>query len=355
MDIKEIQVDGYEKVVRGEDVDSGLKAYIAVHSTTLGPALGGIRMWPYASDDEALTDVLRLARGMTYKSALADTGLGGGKAVIIGSAQTDKSEALMQAMGQFIHSLEGRYIAAEDVGMTEADMVAIRRETPYVAGLPLDFGSSGNPAPFTAYGVFLGMRICLERALQTDRFDGVRVAIQGCGNVAGYLCQHLSEAGAVLTVADVAPEKTAAFAERYGAAVAATDDIHRVECEIFAPCALGGVINDLTIPNLGCRVVAGSANNQCWRPEHSDRLRREGILYAPDFVINAGGVMNIGVELGPDGYNEARVMTKMPHIATALRDIFDLAEREDIGTERAAIKLAERHLAAAHPTITKNH
>ncbi len=350
MKLTDIPVEGYERVVRCDDPACGLKAFIAIHDTTLGPALGGIRMWPYASDHDACTDVTRLARSMTYKSALAATGLGGGKAVIVGDPKTAKSEALLRAMGRFVHTLDGQYIAAEDVGMTEKDMVMIRQETSYVTGLPHTRGSSGNPAGLTAFGVFLGMRVCVERMLHTDRFTDVRVALQGCGNVAGYLCQHLHDAGAVLSVADVDPHKAHTLAERYGASVVEPDAIHHIASDIYAPCALGGSLNDQSIPQLTCAIVAGCANNQCLHPKHAERLRQRGILYAPDFVINAGGVINIAVELEPGGYDEVRAFAKVQRIGPALCDIFDLADQDGVATEHAAIMLAKRTLAAARRT-----
>lgn len=346
MKLTEIPVEGYEKVVRCDDPTHHLKAFIAVHDTTLGPALGGVRMWPYRSDRDAFTDVMRLAQGMTYKSAVADTGLGGGKAVIIGEPQREKSEQLLRAMGRFVDAFDGQYIAAEDVGITEDDLVIMRQATPHVAGLPRAYNAGGNPAQFTAFGVFLGIRVCLERALQTDRFTDVRVAVQGCGSVAQYLCQHLHDAGSTLVLTDVDRGKAQALAKRFGAAVVAPDEIYRAPCEVYAPCALGGVLNDLTIPQLSCAIVAGCANNQCLRPEHAECLRQRGILYAPDFVINAGGIINIAVEREPQGYDEARALARVRHITTVLHDIFDLATHEQITTERAAMMLAERKLQA---------
>ena len=227
MKLTDIPVEGYEKVVWCEDTAHGLRAFIAVHDTTLGPALGGIRMWPYGSEREACTDVTRLARGMTYKSAVAETGLGGGKAVIMGEPKRDKTEQLLRAMGRFVESFGGQYIAAEDVGMTEDDMVVIREETEYVAGLPRTYASGGNPARLTAFGVFLGIRVCLERGLKTDRFTGIRVAVQGCGNVASYLCQHLHAAGAELVVTDVDTDKAQRLADHYGAVVVPPGQIYQ--------------------------------------------------------------------------------------------------------------------------------
>jgi leucine dehydrogenase len=347
MKLIELPVEGYEKVVRCEDHASGLKAFISIHDTTLGPALGGVRMWSYASERQAFTDVNRLAKSMTYKSIVADTGFGGGKAVIIGNAQTDKSESLLHALGHFIDALEGLYIAGEDMGITMDDLGIVRQTTRFVGGLPWEMGSSGNPAPMTALGVFLGMRACLERQLCTADFTGVRVAVQGCGNVARVLCQHLSKAGAALIVTDTVPERAQLLAEQYAARAVAPEDIYDVECEVYAPCALGETLNDSTIPRLKCQIVAGSANNPCLTVEHSDYLHARGILYAPDFVINAGGVINIAVELGPEGYNEAHARARVQGIYHTLREIFDIAERDNLAPHRAALRLAKDKLAVA--------
>ena len=346
MKITEIPVEGYEKVVRCDDHVSGLKAFIAIHDTTLGPALGGIRMWSYAMEQQAFLDVNRLAKSMTYKSAVADLDLGGGKSVIMGNPQTDKSAELFRAMGRFIDTLEGLYIAGEDVGTTVDDLCIVRQETPFVGGLPRERGSSGNPAPLTAWGVFLGMRACLERQFGTNDFTGIRVALQGCGNVARFLGQHLYNAGAALTVADTMFERAQCMAEQYDARVVSPDAIYDVDCEVYAPCALGGTLNDVTIPRLRCQIVAGSANNQCLTVEHGDQLRDRGILYAPDFVINAGGVINISVELEPEGYSEARALVKVQGIYNTMRDVLEMADREHISTNRAALRLAEGKLEA---------
>ena len=344
MKITEIPTEGYEKVVRCDDPESGLKAIISVHDTTLGPALGGLRMWPYLSDQEALTDVNRLSRGMTYKSAVAETGLGGGKSIIIGNPKTDQAEALFRAMGRFVQSLDGLYTTAEDVGTSVEDMILVRKETKHVTGLPRDIGSSGDPSPYTARGVFLGMKACIEKSLGTDDFSGVRIAVQGTGHVARYLCGHLHEAGADLIVTDIIEERAKLVADQYGATIVSPEEIYDVECEIYCPCALGATINDDTIPRLKAKIVAGAANNQCLTVEHGDRLREGGILYAPDFVINAGGIINVSVELEPDGYNEDRALAKVNNIYNAVRDILQTADEEDIATNRAAILLAERKL-----------
>ncbi len=345
MKFTEIPVEGYERVVRCDDPASGLKALISVHDTTLGPALGGMRMWAYLSDHEALTDVNRLSKGMTYKSAVAETGLGGGKSVIIGNAKTDKSEALFRAMGRFVNHLGGLYTTAEDVGTNVDDMVTVRKETKHVTGLPREMNSSGDPSPYTAIGVYHGIRACVEHTLKTSEIKGVRIAVQGAGNVARYLCGHLRKAGAELIVTDIVPEKAKLVAEEHGAKLVAPEDIYDAECDVYCPCALGATINDDTVPRLKCRIVAGAANNQCLTVEHGDRLRERGILYAPDFVINAGGIINVSVELERGGYNEERARTKVNNIYGAVKDIIATGEREQIATNRAAILLAERKLA----------
>ncbi|MHC4550502.1 MAG: Glu/Leu/Phe/Val dehydrogenase dimerization domain-containing protein [Planctomycetota bacterium] len=343
MKTSEIACEGYEKVVRCDDPESGLRAIISVHDTTLGPALGGTRMWPYLSDQEALTDVNRLSQGMTYKSAVAETGLGGGKAVIIGNPKTDKSEALFKAMGRFVDTLGGLYTTAEDVGTNVDDMVIVRRETKHVTGLPREMGSSGDPSPFTAIGVFLGIQACVERLGGHD-LKGIRVAVQGCGNVARFLISHLAGAGADLIVTDIVQDKVKLMTAKHGATSVSPEEIYDVECDVFCPCALGAVINDDTVPRLNCKIVAGGANNVLLTEEHGDRLRERSILYAPDFVINAGGIINVSVELEPDGYNEDRAMEKVRNIHNAVRDILETADHEDVAANRAAILLAERKL-----------
>ncbi|MCZ6872241.1 MAG: leucine dehydrogenase [bacterium] len=340
----ELPVDGYETVVYCEDIAGDLKAFISVHDTTLGPALGGVRMSAYRSEQQAFTDVNRLAKGMTYKSALAGLALGGGKAVIIGNPQRDKSPPLFQAMGRFIDSFEGLYIGAEDLGTTVDDLNLMRDVTPFVTGLSRARISSGDPSPFTALGVFLGMHASLERRLGTNDFSGVRVAVQGCGNVASQLCQRLHDAGAVLTVADLRAERAQWLGECYDARVVSAEAIYDVECEIFAPCALGGVLNDETLPRLRCQIVAGCANNQCLSETDGDHLQARNILYAPDFAINAGGVINIAAELEAEGYDRARALSNVWGIYDTVQDVFDLAEAQNLTTNRAAIVLAERQL-----------
>lgn len=343
MKFEDITPEGYEKIVKCEDEESGLKAVIAVHNTTLGPALGGLRMWPYASWDDAVFDVKRLSKGMTYKSAVADTGLGGGKSVIIGNPKTDKTEALFRAMGKFVDSFEGKYITAEDVGTTVEDMVHVRKETQRVTGLPLELGSSGDPSPWTALGTFLGIKACLEEVFGSGDFTGRTVAVQGVGHVGEYLCDHLHEAGAKLIVADIAREKVEEIAERTGAQIVDPADILFVECDVLAPCALGAVVNDESLPKLNTKIIAGAANNILLREDHGDRLREAGILYAPDYVINAGGIINVSIEVEGE-YDEERSRAKVENIYVALKRVFEIANAENISTNAASNRLAEERL-----------
>ncbi|MBX6349902.1 MAG: Glu/Leu/Phe/Val dehydrogenase [Clostridia bacterium] len=332
---------GHEQVVFCRDEASGLRAIIAIHSTALGPALGGCRMWPYRDEEEALVDVLRLSQGMTYKCAAMGLDFGGGKSVIIGDPRRDKSEALLRAFGRFVQTLNGRYYTAEDVGMTSADLVHMRKESEYVLGLP---GASGDPAPATAYGVYCGIRASLAEAFGDDDPKGRRVAIQGAGQVGRHLARRLVEAGAEVAIADIFPEKAERVAQETGARAVPADEIFEVECDVFAPCALGGVIDDDTVGRLTCRIVAGSANNQLKEPRHGDMLHERGILYAPDFVINGGGVINVSMELAPGGYDRERAFERIAGIGDQLRELFALARREGIPTYRAADRLAEERI-----------
>jgi leucine dehydrogenase len=329
----------YEEVVHFHEPASGLKAIVAIHSTALGPALGGTRFFPFPSEQEALRDVLRLARGMTYKAAAAGLDLGGGKAVIIGDPKRDKSERLFRAYGRFIESLGGRYVTAEDVGTGREDMDILRRETRWVTGVSKRLGGSGDPSPVTAYGVFQGLRACAEEALQTASLDGVSIVVSGVGKVGYHLVGHLAEAGAKVTVADVDVDAVGRAVSNYGVDTVEPDKAHAVECDVFAPCALGGAIRDDTLPELKCRVVAGAANNQLQRPEHADALAELGILYAPDFVINAGGLINVADEL--IGYDRDRAMARVEGIYRTLREVFRRARLEGITPAEAATRLAE--------------
>ena len=347
MEITEIAVDGYERVVRCRDEASGLHALIAVHDTTLGPALGGMRMWPYASEDEALFDVLRLSKGMTYKSAVAETGLGGGKAVIIGAPRKDKSEALFVAMGRFIDQFDGKYITAEDMNIGIPDLEHVSESTRWVTGLSRESGSSGNPSPYTALGCVIGMRAVLEEACGDESFEGRKVVIQGVGAVGGRLAVMLKEKGAEVVICDIDSERVAQLAGEHGFEHV-EDPVHLdIECDIYSPCARGAGINDETVPKLRCRAVAGAANNQCLEPRHAESLRQRGILYAPDFVLNAGGIINVGVELFEGGYDEVQALERIDRIYTNLKRVFEISRSEEIPTNEAAFRLAEARLAAA--------
>jgi leucine dehydrogenase len=335
----------HEQVVICSEPEAGLRAVIAVHDTTLGPALGGIRMWSYGDDEAAVTDVLRLSRGMTYKNAAAGLPLGGGKTVVIGDPRTEKSEVLFRALGRFVDSLGGRYLAAEDVGTTTDDAVIVHRETQHITGLPVELGGSGDPSPMTAWGLVRGMRSALREAGMRDEFDGVRVAVQGAGHVGADLVRHLLAAGAQVTVADIYPDRVAPLAE-LGAAVGDPDTIHAADCDVLAPCALGEVIRPDTIDELRCRVVAGAANNQLLDDRMGDELAARGIVYAPDFVINAGGVINISEELGRP-YDRDRARRSVERIEQNLDAVFDRARVDRVPPHRAALLVAEGRIAAA--------
>jgi leucine dehydrogenase len=325
----------YEEVVFFHDPPTGLKAIVAIHSTALGPALGGTRFWPFESEEDALRDVLRLSRAMTYKAAAAGLDLGGGKAVIIGDPKRDKSEELLRAYGRFIETLGGRYITAEDIGTARDDMDVIRRETRYVTGVAPEMGGSGDPSPVTAYGVYLGMLACMEEAWQEHSLKGRRVAVQGVGKVGYHLVKHLVEdGGASVVVSDIDVDLVARAVRDFSVDTAEPDKIHALECDIFAPCAMGGILRDDTIPELKCRVVAGSANNQLDRPEHGEALAEAGILYAPDYVINAGGLINVADEL--QGYNPERARARVDSIYRTLREIFHIARDRRVTTAAAA-------------------
>jgi leucine dehydrogenase len=337
------RLEGHEQVVYFNDPASGLRAIIAIHSTALGPALGGTRFYPYPSEDAALQDVLRLSRGMTYKAAAAGLDLGGGKAVIIGDPRRCKSEELLRAYGRFVESLGGRYITAEDVGTTRKDMDVIRRETRFVAGVSASWGGSGDPSPITAYGVYLAMLACAEQVWQQHSLRGRRIAVQGVGKVGYHLVKHLvEEGGAHVIVSDVDVDALARVVRDFGVEAAPPDRIHTVECDIFAPCAMGGGINDDTIGQLRCHVVAGSANNQLRRSEQGKALADLGILYAPDFVTNAGGLINVADEL--QGYTPERAKASVENVYRTLREIFTIAREDHVSTAEAADRYAESRL-----------
>ncbi len=331
------EFDGHEEVAFCNDAESGLKAIIAIHNTNRGPALGGCRMWPYESDDAALTDALRLSRGMTYKSALAGLDMGGGKSVIIGNAKTMKSEALFRAMGRFVDSLGGRYSIAEDVGISVADVQTMAQETRFVAGTPER--GAGDPSPSTAYGVYMGIRAAVAQRLDRSSLNGLTVAVQGLGSVGWNLCKYLAEDGAQLVVTDIDQAAVARAVETFGATAVAPDAIYGAEADVFAPCALGAIINDETLKVLKAPVVAGSSNNQLAEPRHGLELHKRGILYAPDYVINAGGVINISHEGA--GYDQDRAFAHVAKIHDTLMEIFKRSAAAGMPTFQAADRLAE--------------
>jgi leucine dehydrogenase len=335
----------HEQVVICHEPEAGLRALIAVHDTTLGPALGGIRMWTYETDEAALTDVLRLSRGMTYKNSAAGLPLGGGKTVVIGDPRTQKSELLFRALGRFVESLGGRYLAAEDVGTSTADAEIVARETRHITGLPVEKGGSGDPSPMTAWGVVCGMRAAIEEAGIGDGFEEVRIAVQGAGHVGAAVVRHLLAAGARVIVADIYPDRVEPLVA-LGAEAGDPRTVHALECDLYAPCALGAVIRPETVAELRCRVVAGAANNQLLDESMGNALHSRGILYAPDFVINAGGVINIGEELG-QAYDADRARASVERIADTLRAVFARAKADGVPTSVAADRLAEERIAAA--------
>lgn len=338
-----LQHDDYEQLLFCQDKESGLKAIIAIHDTTLGPALGGTRMWTYATEEEAIVDALRLAKGMTYKNAVAGLNLGGGKTVIIGDPKQDKNEAMFRAFGRYVQGLNGRYITAEDVGTTEEDMNIIHQETDYVTGISASYGSSGNPSPATAFGVYQGMKAAAKAAFGSDSLEGKTVAVQGVGNVAFHLCGHLHLEGAKLIVADIHPEAVQKAVEAYGAQVVDPSVIAFADCDIYAPCALGATVNDDTIPHIKAKVIAGAANNQLKEPRHGDRLHERGIVYAPDYVINAGGVINIADEL--NGYNRERAFKQVAKIYDSITRVLEISRESGIPAHAAADRLAEARIA----------
>ena len=339
-------LDGHEQVVFGNDPETGLRCIIAIYSTALGPALGGTRFYPYASEEAALIDVLRLSKGMAYKAACAGLDLGGGKAVIIGDPATDKSEALLRSYGRIVESLGGRYVTACDVGTYTADLAIVGRETRWATGTDVVEGGSGDSSVLTAYGTHLGIKACLEHLFGTPDVAGRHVAIQGIGKVGMKLAEHLAAEGARLTVADVNDAATTLCAERFGAEVVSNDKIHAVDADVYSPNALGGVVNDETLPEMQCRIVAGAANNQLLEDRHAEALRDAGILYAPDYVINAGGVIQVGDELHPDGYSAERARVRTEQIGKRLLEIFGIAEEQGVPTEAAAEMVAEQRMAS---------
>ena len=337
--------DGHEQVVFGSDAETGLRAIIAIHSTALGPSLGGTRFYPYPDETAALIDVLRLAKAMAYKAAVAGLDLGGGKAVIIGDPARDKSEALLRAYGRLVESLNGRYVTACDVGTYPADMAIVRRETRWATGADPVEGGSGDSGVLTAHGTFEGLQACVEELWGSPSLRGRHVAMQGVGKVGRRLAASIHEVGGRVTVADTDDDATTWCAEHLGAEVVSVDKIHAVDADVFSPNALGAVLNDETIPELQCSVVAGAANNQLTEPRHADALADAGVLYAPDYVINAGGVIQVADELRPGGYSEQRARARVRQIGPRLREIFAIARAQSITTAAAADHYAEQRMA----------
>ena len=336
----------HEQVVFCNDEETGLKAIIAIHNTTLGPALGGTRMWNYTSDEEALTDVLRLSRGMTYKAAISGLNLGGGKAVIIGDVNKLKNEAFMRRFGKFVDGLGGRYITAEDVNMKTRDMEYVHMETNHVTGLPESMGGSGDPSPVTAYGAYLGIKASAKKVFGSDLLNNRSIVVQGVGQVGMYLVDHLTKEGAKVFISDIDEQKLKKIAQSSGATVVGVDEVYDMDVDVYAPCGLGATLNDETIPRLKASIVCGAANNQLKdEKKHGYQLMDRGITYAPDFQVNAGGLINVGAEYyGP--YNRDRSYKDAEKIYDACWNIYQLAEKESISTQEAAIKLAKQRINA---------
>lgn len=339
-----MQQMGHEQLVFCHDPYSGLNAIIAIHNTTLGPALGGTRLWNYNSHEEGVIDALRLSRGMTYKAAISDLNLGGGKAVIIGDANKIKSEGLWRRYGKFVDSLNGKYITAEDVNTSARDMEYISLETEHVTGVPEYMGGSGDPSPFTAYGVFVGMKASAKKVWGNDSLAGKKVLVQGVGHVGQYLVGHLIEAGAKVMISDINETRIKETTDKFKVEVINNGDIFAKEFDVYAPCALGATVNTESISKMKCPIIAGAANNQLADERvHGPMLIEKGILYAPDFLINAGGLINVSAEL--DGYNHERVMGNVEKIYNRTLEIFNLSEQENVHTQAAAMMLAEKRLA----------
>lgn len=337
-----LQKYDYEQLVICQDQTSGLKAIICIHDTTLGPALGGTRMWNYACEEDAIFDALRLARGMTYKNAAAGLNLGGGKTVIIGDSRTQKNEELFRAFGRYVQSLNGRYITAEDVGTSVQDMDWVHLETDFVTGVSSSYGASGDPSPMTARGVWRGMKAAAMEAYGSDTLNGKTIAIQGLGHVGYYLAKHLHGEGAKLIVTDIHDDLIKRVVDEMGATAVSPDEIFGVEADIFAPCAMGAVVNDETIPQFKFQVIAGAANNVLKEEHHGDKLHELGILYAPDYVINSGGVINVADEL--EGYNYERALKKVEIIYDNVAKVLKIAKQYNIPTYIAADRMAEQRI-----------
>ncbi|GGG31518.1 leucine dehydrogenase [Dokdonia pacifica] len=341
----QLSFNDHEQIVFCNDKDTGLKAIIGIHNTVLGPALGGTRMWNYATEWDALNDVLRLSRGMSFKSAITGLNLGGGKAVIIGDAKTQKTPELMKRFGEFVHSLSGKYITAEDVGMETADMDLVREVTPYVTGISESKGGAGNPSPITAYGVFMGMKAASKYAYGSDNLEGRTVLVQGIGHVGEVLVEHITNEGGKVIISDINEARLEEVSAKYGAEIYRGDDVYNTPVDIYAPCALGATINDHTIQKLQAKVIAGAANNQLADENlHGALLQKQGIVYAPDFLINAGGIINVYAEL--ENYGKQEIMRKTENIYDTTLEILRTAETSHITTHQAALKIAVERIEA---------
>jgi|TARA_B110000263_G_C15297606_1_gene506347 leucine dehydrogenase len=347
--------EGHEQLVVVSDAGSGLKAIIAIHDTTLGPACGGTRIWPYKSEQEAIWDALRLSRAMTYKSAAADLPLGGGKGVIIADSHTQKTEALVRAYGRFVDTLGGRYLTTTDVGSTGRDMEYIKQETDHVVGLPVTAGGSGDTSIMTGLGIYMGMKACAKETWGNDSLRGKVVAMQGFGKVATHTAHHLMKEDATLVVTDVFDGALDRARDR-GLKVVKPDEIYGLDCDIFAPCALGGVINPETIPQLKCKVIAGGANNQLLSDTDGEALHRLGILYGPDYILNSGGIINVESEISGI-YNADRAREKTERVYEIIERVISISKNEEIPTAKAADRLAEERLKSVRgirPVYRKN-
>ena len=340
--LEQMGAEGHEQLVVVSDAGSGLKAIIAIHDTTLGPACGGTRIWPYKSEREAIWDALRLSRAMTYKSAAADLPLGGGKGVIIADSHTQKTEALVRAYGRFVDTLGGRYLTTTDVGSTGRDMEYIKQETDYVVGLPVTAGGSGDTSIMTGLGIYMGMKACAKETWGNDSLQGKVVAMQGFGKVATHTAHHLMKEDATLVVTDVF-DGALDRARDLGLKVVNSDDIYGIDCDIFAPCALGGVINPETIPQLKCKVIAGGANNQLLSESDGEALHRMGIMYGPDYILNSGGIINVESEISGI-YNADRAREKTERVYEIMERVISISKTEEIPSAKAADRLAEERL-----------
>ncbi len=341
----QLSFDNHEQVVFCNDKDTGLKAIISIHNTVMGPALGGTRMWQYNNEWEALNDVLRLSRGMTYKSAVTGLNLGGGKAVIIGDAKTQKTPELMLRFGEFVNSLGGRYITAEDVGMTTSDMDLVRTVTPFVTGISEEKGGAGNPSPITAYGVYMGMKAAAKHAFGSDILEDKLVYVQGIGNVGEALVKSLSNEGAKVVISDINKGRLEEIRDKYNVKIYQGNNLYSEEMDIYAPCALGATINNKTIPQLKAKVIAGAANNQLAdENKHGQLLKEKGIVYAPDFLINAGGIINVYAEL--ENYGKKEIIRKTENIYNTTLEILNNADTNGVTTHQAAFNVAQARIDA---------